>query len=71
MGNQGIVVAKAAAENHDFRIDVPTVGMQTLEMLHQVKASVLAVEARRTFVMNADVLIRQADRWKIAIVAVE
>ena len=71
LGKHGVVVAKAAAENHDFRIDVPTVGMQTLEVLHQVKASVLAVEARRTFMMDADVLIRQADRWKIAIVVAE
>ena len=71
LGRKGVVVAKAAAENHDFRIDVPTVGMQTLGMLHQVKADVLAVEARRTFVMDAEALIQQADRWKIAIVAVE
>ena len=71
LGKQGVVVAKASAENHDFRIDVPTVGMQTLEMLHEIKAGVLAVEARRTFVMDADVLTQQADRWKIAIVAVE
>ncbi|MDE0084979.1 MAG: UDP-2,3-diacylglucosamine diphosphatase LpxI, partial [Candidatus Poribacteria bacterium] len=71
LGRKGVVVSKAAAENHDFRIDVPTVGMQTLEVLHQVKAGVLAVEARRTFVMDADVLVQQADQWKIAIVAVE
>lgn len=71
LGRKGVVVAKASAENHDFRIDVPTVGMQTLEVLHQVNAGVLAVEARRTFVMDADALIQQADRWKIAIVAVE
>ncbi len=70
LGRKGVVVAKAAAENHDFRIDVPTVGMQTLEVLHQVKAGVLAVEARRTFVMDADALVQQADQWKIAIVAV-
>lgn len=70
-GKQGVVVAKAAAENHDFRVDVPTVGMQTLEVLHHVKASVLGVEAGRTFLMNADALIQQAERWKIAIVAVE
>ena len=44
--------------------------MQTLEVLHQVKAGVLAVEARRTFVMDADALVQQADQWKIAIVAV-
>ncbi|MDE0017446.1 LpxI family protein [Candidatus Poribacteria bacterium] len=71
LGRKGVVVVKASAENHDFRIDVPTVGMQTLEVLHQANAGVLAVEARRTFVMDADVLIQQADRWKIAIVAVE
>ena len=70
LGRKGVVVAKAAAENHDFRIDVPTVGMQTLEVLHQVKAGVLAVEARRTFVMDADALVQQADQWKIVIVAV-
>ena len=71
LGRKGVIVAKAAAEDHDFRIDVPTVGMQTLKVLHQVKASVLAVEARRAFVMDTDMLIQQADRWKIAIVAIE
>ena len=71
LGKQGVVVAKAAAEHHDFRVDVPTVGMQTLEVLHQVKAGVLAVEARRTFVMDVDAFIKKAEKYKIAIVAVE
>ncbi len=70
-GGKGTVVVKAAAANHDFRIDVPTVGQQTLSALRQVKAGALAVEARRTFVMEPEILIQQADRWKIAIVAVE
>lgn len=71
LGKKGVVVAKAASENHDFRIDVPTVGMQTLQTLQVVKGSVLAVEARRTFVMEQETLFQQADRWKIVIVAVE
>ena len=71
LGVKVLVVAKAAAENHDFRIDVPTVGMQTLKTLHDAKATVLAVEAKRTFVMEPDELYKQADKWKIAIVAVE
>ena len=71
LGKKGVVVAKAAADHHDFRVDVPTVGMQTLEVLHQVKAGVLAVEARRTFVMDADAFIKKAEEYKIAIVAVE
>ena len=71
LGGKGIIVAKAASDTHDFRIDVPTVGMQTLQKVHDVKGSVLAVEARRTFVMSPETLYPQADRWKIAIVAVE
>lgn len=70
LGGKGVVVAKAAEKNHDFRIDVPTVGMQTLKTLHDARASVLAVEAGRTFVMEPEVLCNQADKWKIAIVAV-
>ena len=71
LGGKGIVVAKAASDNHDFRIDVPTVGLQTLQTIHSMKGSVLAVEAKRTFVMNPETLFQQADRWKIAFVAVE
>ena len=70
LGGKGVIVSKAAAKNHDFRIDVPTVGMQTLNTLHAAKASVLAVEAERTFVMEPDILYDQADKWKIAMVAV-
>jgi DUF1009 family protein len=71
LSGKGIVVAKAAAAHHDFRIDVPTVGTRTLEVLRAVQGSVLAVEAGRTFVMDGETLGQQADRWKISIVAVE
>ena len=69
LGGKGIIVAKAAATNHDFRVDVPTVGEQTLQALHAVGGSVLAVEAERTFVMNQHALREEADRCKIPIVA--
>lgn len=69
LAGKGVVVAKAAASNHDFRVDVPTIGEQTLRTLHAAGGSVLAVEARRTFVLNQHALCEQADRWKIPIVA--
>ena len=69
LGGKGIVVAKAAATDHDFRVDVPTIGDQTLKTLQAVGGSVLAVEAGRTFVVNQAALCEQADRWKIPIVA--
>ena len=69
LGGKGVVVAKAAATDHDFRVDVPTVGDQTLKILQAIGGSVLAVEAERTFVMNQTALCKQADQWKIPIVA--
>ena len=71
LGGKGIVVAKAAASHHDFRIDVPTVGDETLKVLREVNGSVLAIEAERTFVVNQKALCKQADLWNISIVAVE
>ncbi|MCG9128154.1 UDP-2,3-diacylglucosamine diphosphatase LpxI [Candidatus Poribacteria bacterium] len=71
LGGKGIIVAKAAAVEHDFRIDIPTVGMDTLKTIHSVNGSVLAVEANRTFIMDSDTFYEQAEKWKISIVAVE
>ena len=71
LGNRGVVVGKAAGASHDFRVDVPTVGTETLSVLHEVHARVLAIEANRTFILDQAALCRQADRWKICIVAVE
>lgn len=70
LGGKGVTVVKAAAIGHDFRIDVPTVGMDTLKTIHSIKGSVLAVEANRTFIMESDTLYQQAENWKISIVAV-
>ena len=69
LGGKGVVVAKAAATDHDFRVDVPTIGDQTLETLHTVGGGVLAVEAGRTFVMDQQRLCEEADQRKISIVA--
>ncbi|RKU06290.1 DUF1009 domain-containing protein [Candidatus Poribacteria bacterium] len=69
VGGKGVVVAKAAATDHDFRVDVPTIGDQTLKTLRAIGGGVLAVEAGRTFVLNQPALCEQADQWKIPIVA--
>jgi UDP-2,3-diacylglucosamine hydrolase len=71
LGGKGVIVAKAAAVHHDFRVDVPTIGSETLKVLHEVRGVALAVEAGRTFMLDADALCRQADRWNITIVAIE
>jgi len=65
----GAVVVKVSSTNHDFRFDVPTVGKETIASMIKAKASVLVVEAGRTFLMNG--VIDEADRAGMVVVAHE
>ncbi|MFH1096716.1 MAG: UDP-2,3-diacylglucosamine diphosphatase LpxI [Candidatus Desantisbacteria bacterium] len=65
----GAVVIKVSSTNHDLRFDVPTVGKETISSMIKAKASVLVVEAGRTFLMND--LINEADRAGMVVVAHE
>jgi hypothetical protein len=66
----GAVVAKAVKPGQDRRFDLPAVGPDTIEVMREVKARVLAVEAGATLVMDRDELLRRADRARIAVVGV-
>ena len=70
LGGGGVVVAKAASVDHDFRFDVPTIGPSTLEVMKQSSATVLALDAERTFLLHSENVIKEADEHEISIVAV-
>jgi DUF1009 family protein len=65
----GFVVVKVAKPQQDMRFDVPTVGVETVEALRRAGGRVLAVEAGRTILVDADETVRRADRHGITIVA--
>ena len=67
---EGAVVAKAVKPQQDRRFDLPAVGPDTVEVMREVKARVLAVEADATLVMDRDEMVRRADKAGIAIVGV-
>ena len=69
LGGAGVVVAKAASVDHDFRFDVPTVGPSTLEVMKESSAIVLAIDAKRTFLLDAENVIKEANEHNISIVA--
>ena len=64
----GAVVAKAARPDHDFRFDVPTVGPDTIDILVDSKAAVLAVEAGKAFLLEPEETIRKANKANISLV---
>lgn len=70
LGGPGLVAVKAAKQGHDMRFDIPVVGLKTLAVLKKIGAAALAVEARRTILLEREKLIQAADRIKLAMVAV-
>ncbi len=68
-GGEGVVVIKIARPEQDMRFDVPVVGKSTLEVMGEVKASVLALEAGKVIVLERAEMLQLAEEAKIAIVA--
>jgi DUF1009 family protein len=71
LGRGGVVVVKVSKPGQDLRFDVPAVGMTTIDVMREVGARVLALEAGRTIMIDREEVVRAADAAGIAIVAVE
>ena len=65
LGGAETVVVKVAKPNQDMRFDVPVIGMRTLESLVAARVRVVAVEARKTLVLDERLLIDQLNREKM------
>lgn len=65
---EGAVVVKVSKPQQDMRFDVPVVGMETLGAMRKVRARVLAVEAKKSILLNREKMIAEADKAKISIV---
>jgi DUF1009 family protein len=63
----GMTVVKVAKPQQDLRFDMPTIGVGTLESLRDAGATVLAVEAGRTILVDAAELADFASRSGITI----
>ena len=64
-------IVKLAKPNQDLRFDVPVIGPATVKLMARLRASALAIEARKTLMIDREDLIREANAAGITIVAVE
>jgi DUF1009 family protein len=64
-------VVKLAKPNQDLRFDVPVIGPDTVRLMRRLRVSALAIEARKTLMLDREELLRDADAAEISIVAVE
>jgi len=70
LGRKDAIVVKVSKPNQDFRFDVPVVGPITLETARDAKIRVIAVEAKRTLLLEREKLQELASKNGISIFAV-
>jgi hypothetical protein len=70
LGEPGACAVKVAKPKQDPRFDVPAVGPDTVRVLAEGGGAVLAVEARRTLVLERERLVAEADARGVAVVGV-
>lgn len=65
---KGAVVVKVSKPEQDMRFDVPTVGLQTLNVMKEHRGSALAVEAGKSLILSKEAVIKEAQKAGISIV---
>ena len=68
---KGAVLCKAAREGHDWRFDIPVVGLKTLKTMKKAGVRALAFQAGRLILLDREQVLEFANRHDIAIAGVE
>lgn len=68
LAGKDAVIVKVAKPYQDMRFDIPTVGIDTIKAMVEVKASVLAIESGKTFLIDKNSALDLADEHGISIV---
>ena len=71
VNGRSLCLVKLAKPKQDFRFDVPTIGLGTVEAMIRCGVTAMAIEARKTLMIDRAELIERANAARIAIVAVE
>ena len=69
LGRGGVVVVKVARMDQDLRFDLPTIGAETLGALREASATALALDAKRTLLVDREAFVAGANELDLAVVA--
>lgn len=70
IGSKSLVVVKRAKPQQDLRLDLPTIGVNTIEQMNASGAKALVIEAGRSLLLDPALVLPAADSSGIAILAV-
>lgn len=62
LAGKGCILVKVTSPKHDFRFDVPTIGLSTIRRLIRRRAAGIVVEAEKCFVLDREEVLKTADR---------
>lgn len=68
---EGGVLVKLAKPIQDLRIDLPAIGVRTIELMYENRITALVVEAGKAIMLDPQGILEAAHRLDIAIVAAE
>jgi DUF1009 family protein len=63
-------VVKVSKPQQDLRFDVPAIGLETVNRMHEVRGRVLAIEAGKTILLEKESLLKHADAYGISLVGI-
>jgi hypothetical protein len=69
-GRGGVVLCKVVKPNQDLRLDLPAVGPRTVETCAECGVAVVAVESRRTILVDRPKTVRLANDRKVGLYGV-
>jgi len=70
LAGKGVILVKTASPRQDWRFDIPTVGLKTLEHLAKTHSAGLVVEAGKTFLLDQEKALAFANRVGLFLQAV-
>ena len=68
---KGWTLLKTAADDHDMRADVPSIGTKTIEQVAQAGCTCIAVGTGRVILLDAPAVIESANKAGVALVGVD
>ncbi|NDC37604.1 MAG: LpxI family protein [Proteobacteria bacterium] len=71
LAGPGCTVVKRAKPQQDLRLDLPTIGPQTIATMERAGASALVIESGKSLLLDRHATVTAADRAGVAIVVVE
>ncbi|SMO41292.1 hypothetical protein SAMN06269117_10393 [Balnearium lithotrophicum] len=69
LSGKGFIVCKAARKKQDMRIDVPTVGVETVKLVKKLGGKGIAVEGGKTYVVTPEKVEELCKKFKLTFVA--